>query len=102
MRASFVVWTHGGSYLVGKHFAPLVRLEAGLRARGFHIISHSYRLGSQAHINGSFADWIDAVVCFSPSILVKSQKGLIEPHAALLHRYLPEGAEQMNIRIVTR
>jgi acetyl esterase/lipase len=61
MPAPFVIWTHGGSYLVGKHFAPLVWLEPGLRARGFHIVSHSYRLAPQARIDESLSDCLDAV-----------------------------------------
>jgi acetyl esterase/lipase len=61
MRAPFMIWTHGGSYLVGKHFAPLVWLEPGLRVRGFHVVSHSYRLAPQARIDESLSDCLDAV-----------------------------------------
>jgi acetyl esterase/lipase len=60
-NAPFVIWTHGGSYLVGKHFTPLVWLEPGLRARGFHMVSHSYRLAPQARIDESLSDCLDAV-----------------------------------------
>jgi acetyl esterase/lipase len=62
IRAPFVIWTHGGSFLVGKHYAPLVWLDPGLRARGYHIVSHSYRLAPQARIDESLSDCIDAVV----------------------------------------
>jgi hypothetical protein len=34
IRAAFVIWAHGGSFFVGKHYAPFVWLEPGLRARG--------------------------------------------------------------------
>jgi acetyl esterase/lipase len=61
VRAPWLLWTHGGSYLVGKHYAPLVWLESGFRARGFHVISHSYRLSPQARIDESLTDCLDAV-----------------------------------------
>jgi acetyl esterase/lipase len=64
VRSPFVIWTHGGSFLVGKHYPPLVWLEPGLRARGYHIVPHSYRLSPQTRIDESLSCCIDAVIWY--------------------------------------
>jgi acetyl esterase/lipase len=60
-RAPWVIWTHGGGYTAGRHFTPLSWLNPGMRARGFHMVASSYRLGPQGRLDDQLADSIDAV-----------------------------------------
>ncbi|KAL2265894.1 hypothetical protein VTJ83DRAFT_5246 [Remersonia thermophila] len=57
----FVVWTHGGGWFGGFHFAPLPWMSPGFRRRGYHLISHNYRLAPQARIDDQLKDCIEAV-----------------------------------------
>ncbi|KFX88025.1 hypothetical protein O988_09184 [Pseudogymnoascus sp. VKM F-3808] len=59
--APFITYTHGGRWEAGNHFAPLPWLFPGFQARGYHLISHNYRLGPQAPIDAQLADCIAAV-----------------------------------------
>jgi acetyl esterase/lipase len=59
--APFVVWTHGGGFLAGNHYMPLAWMEPGMRQRGWHLVSHSYRLGPQTSLDESVEDCIEAV-----------------------------------------
>ncbi|KFY18864.1 hypothetical protein V493_08287, partial [Pseudogymnoascus sp. VKM F-4281 (FW-2241)] len=59
--APFITYTHGGAFTAGNHFAPLPWLFPGFQARGYHLISHNYRLGPQASIDAQLADCLAAV-----------------------------------------
>lgn len=59
--APFVTYTHGGGWLAGNHFAPLAWMDAGFRQRGYHVVSHNYRLGPQASVDVQLQDCLDAV-----------------------------------------
>ncbi|KAK3291743.1 Alpha/Beta hydrolase protein [Chaetomium fimeti] len=59
--APFVIWTHGGGWFGGFHFAPLPWMAPGFRQRGYHFISHNYRLAPQARVDEQLADCLEAV-----------------------------------------
>ncbi|KAL0465933.1 Alpha/Beta hydrolase protein [Neurospora intermedia] len=59
--APIVFWTHGGGFLGGHHFIPLPWLTPGFRKRGYHLVSHNYRLAPQAALDHQVADCIEAV-----------------------------------------
>ncbi|KAL7903690.1 Alpha/Beta hydrolase protein [Trichoderma velutinum] len=59
--APFATWTHGGAAMAGHHFTPLTWMEPGLRQRGFHIVSHNYRLSPQARIDEQLEDCLEAI-----------------------------------------
>lgn len=59
--APFVIYTHGGGWLAGNHFAPLAWMDEGFRRRGYHVISHNYRLGPQVSVDVQLQDCLDAV-----------------------------------------
>lgn len=59
--APVVVYTHGGGWFAGNHFAPLPWMQPGFRQRGYHIVSHNYRLGPQANYEMQLQDSLDAV-----------------------------------------
>ncbi|KAK0668071.1 Alpha/Beta hydrolase protein [Cercophora samala] len=59
--APFVIWTHGGGWLGGAHFAPLPWLSPGFRSRGYHLVSHNYRLAPQARIDDQLSDCLESV-----------------------------------------
>ncbi|KAH8694428.1 Alpha/Beta hydrolase protein [Ilyonectria robusta] len=59
--APFVVWTHGGAYMGGHHFLPLSWLGPGFIQRGYHLVSHNYRLGPQARLDDELDDCLEAV-----------------------------------------
>ena len=59
--APIVFWTHGGGFLGGHHFVPLPWLNPGFRKRGYHLVSHNYRLAPQAAFDHQVADSIEAV-----------------------------------------
>ncbi|KAH8898166.1 alpha/beta-hydrolase [Thozetella sp. PMI_491] len=70
--APFVSWTHGGGFLAGNHYAPLAWMEPGFRQRGYHLVSHNYRLNPQANTDDQLADCLAAIAwCRAnlPSIL---------------------------------
>jgi len=57
----WIIWTHGGAFCGGTHYAPLTWLFPGFLARGYHVVSHAYRLAPQANISDSLEDSLDAV-----------------------------------------
>ncbi|KAH7122197.1 Alpha/Beta hydrolase protein [Dactylonectria estremocensis] len=59
--APFVVWTHGGAFMGGHHFLPLSWLGPGFVQRGYHLVSHNYRLGPQARLGDELEDCLEAV-----------------------------------------
>ncbi|KAK3402668.1 Alpha/Beta hydrolase protein [Sordaria brevicollis] len=59
--APIAFWTHGGGFLGGHHFVPLPWLVPGFRKRGYHLVSHNYRLAPQAALDHQLADSIEAV-----------------------------------------
>ncbi|KAK4243296.1 putative isoprenylcysteine alpha-carbonyl methylesterase ICMEL2 [Corynascus novoguineensis] len=59
--APFVIWTHGGGWFGGFHFAPLPWMVPGFRQRGYHFVSHNYRLAPQARVDDQLADCLEAV-----------------------------------------
>ncbi|KAK4097581.1 alpha/beta-hydrolase [Parathielavia hyrcaniae] len=59
--APFVLWTHGGGWFGGFHFAPLPWMAPGFRRRGYHFVSHNYRLAPQARVDDQLADCLEAV-----------------------------------------
>ncbi|KAH7156692.1 Alpha/Beta hydrolase protein [Dactylonectria macrodidyma] len=70
--APFVIWTHGGAFMGGHHFLPLSWLGPGFVQRGFHLVSHNYRLAPQARFDDELEDCLEAVAwCRSnlPSII---------------------------------
>ncbi|KAK4160626.1 putative isoprenylcysteine alpha-carbonyl methylesterase ICMEL2 [Cladorrhinum sp. PSN259] len=74
--APFAIWTHGGGWFGGFHFAPLKWMPAGLISRGYHLISHNYRLAPQARVDDQLSDCLEAVAwCRTnlPSILGKDK-----------------------------
>ncbi|KAK4444041.1 putative isoprenylcysteine alpha-carbonyl methylesterase ICMEL2 [Podospora aff. communis PSN243] len=53
----FILWTHGGGFLAGSHFMPLYWLDIAFRrTRGYHLISHNYRLAPQVSLEDQLAD----------------------------------------------
>ncbi|KAH6632494.1 Alpha/Beta hydrolase protein [Chaetomium tenue] len=59
--APVVIWTHGGGWIGGFHFAPLPWMVPGFRGRGYHFVSHNYRLAPHARIDEQVADCLEAV-----------------------------------------
>ncbi|KAK0609509.1 Alpha/Beta hydrolase protein [Bombardia bombarda] len=60
--APFLIWTHGGGWLGGHHFAIGPSwITPGFRQRGYHVISHNYRLGPQARLDDMLADSLECV-----------------------------------------
>ncbi|KAL2129815.1 hypothetical protein VTI74DRAFT_7264 [Chaetomium olivicolor] len=59
--APFVLWTHGGGWFGGSHFAALPWMALGFRQRGYHFVSHNYRLAPQARLDDQLADCLEAV-----------------------------------------
>ena len=59
--APFVLWTHGGGFIGGCHFTPRPWLDPGFRQRGYHLVSHNYRLAPQASIEQQLADCLESV-----------------------------------------
>ncbi|KAK3325086.1 Alpha/Beta hydrolase protein [Apodospora peruviana] len=59
--APFIVWTHGGGFLAGKHYNPLPWLFPAFRTRGAHVVSHSYRLGPQVRLDEQISDCLSAI-----------------------------------------
>ncbi|KAK4148536.1 putative isoprenylcysteine alpha-carbonyl methylesterase ICMEL2 [Chaetomidium leptoderma] len=59
--APFVLWTHGGGWFGGFHYAPLPWMAPGFRQRGCHFVSHNYRLAPQARVDDQLADCLEAV-----------------------------------------
>ncbi|KAK4185899.1 Alpha/Beta hydrolase protein [Podospora australis] len=59
--APFVLWTHGGGWLGGSHFNPLPWMAPGFRSRGYHLVSHNYRLAPQARIDEQLSDCLESV-----------------------------------------
>ncbi|KAK4226048.1 putative isoprenylcysteine alpha-carbonyl methylesterase ICMEL2 [Podospora fimiseda] len=59
--APFVIWTHGGGWFGGFHFAPLKWMPAGFISRGYHLVSHNYRLAPQARVDDQLSDCLEAV-----------------------------------------
>ena len=59
--APFILLTHGGGLLAGQHYIPPPWPFPGFRARGYHLVSHSYRLGPQARLDEQLADCLEAV-----------------------------------------
>ena len=60
-RAPFVHVSHGGGFLGAHHFTPPPWIFPGFRARGYHVISHSYRLAPQARLDDQVADCLEAL-----------------------------------------
>jgi acetyl esterase/lipase len=70
--APFVSLTHGGGLIGGHHFTPPPWVFPGFRARGYHLVSHSYRLAPQARLDEQLADSLESLAwCRTnlPSIL---------------------------------
>ncbi len=59
--APWVLHTHGGGFLAGHHYTPPWWLHDGFRRRGYHLLSHSYRLGPQASLDDQLADCLEVV-----------------------------------------
>ncbi|KAK4120952.1 alpha/beta-hydrolase [Parathielavia appendiculata] len=59
--APFVLWTHGGGWFGGFHFAPLPWMAPGFRQRGYHFVSHNYRLAPQVRVDDQLADCLEVV-----------------------------------------
>ena len=59
--APVVFYTHGGGWFAGNHYAPLPWMQPGFRQRGYHMVSHNYRLGPQASYEMQLQDCLDAV-----------------------------------------
>ncbi|GAB1313797.1 hypothetical protein MFIFM68171_04007 [Madurella fahalii] len=59
--APFVIWTHGGGWFGGFHFAPLPWMTPGFVQRGYHLVAHNYRLAPQARLDDQLADCLEAV-----------------------------------------
>ncbi|KAH8885925.1 alpha/beta-hydrolase [Thozetella sp. PMI_491] len=81
--APFVTWTHGGGWLAGNNFAPLAWMHPGFCQRGYHLVSHTYRLGPQANVDDQLADCLEAIAwCREnlPNILGKDKVDI--------HRYV--------------
>lgn len=66
--APFVIYTHGGGWRAGNHFAPLAWMDAGFRQRGYHLVSHNYRLCPQVSIDVQLQDCLDAVAWLRASL----------------------------------
>ncbi|KAK4139220.1 putative isoprenylcysteine alpha-carbonyl methylesterase ICMEL2 [Dichotomopilus funicola] len=74
--APFIIWTHGGGWFGGFHFAPLPWMAPGFRQRGYHFVSHNYRLAPQAGVEEQLEDTLAAISwCRAnlPSILGENQ-----------------------------
>ncbi|KAL2255357.1 hypothetical protein VTK26DRAFT_3529 [Humicola hyalothermophila] len=59
--APFVLWTHGGGWFGGVHFAPLPWMIPGFRRLGYHFVSHNYRLAPQVNLEDQLSDCLEAV-----------------------------------------
>ncbi|KAJ5626339.1 Alpha/beta hydrolase fold-3 [Penicillium lagena] len=59
--APVVFYTHGGGWFAGNHFVPLPWMQPGFRQRGYHMVSHNFRLGPQASYEMQLQDSLDAV-----------------------------------------
>ncbi|RYP68454.1 hypothetical protein DL769_005506 [Monosporascus sp. CRB-8-3] len=59
--APFVTWTHGGGWFAGNNFGPLAWMHPGMRARGYHLVSNTYRLGPQVRVDEQVDDCIEAI-----------------------------------------
>ncbi len=59
--APFVHVSHGGGFLGAHHFTPPPWIFPGFRARGYHVVSHSYRLAPQARLDDQVDDCLEAL-----------------------------------------
>lgn len=59
--APFIFLSHGGGFLGAHHFTPPPWVFPGFRARGYHLVSHSYRLAPQARLDDQLADCLEAI-----------------------------------------
>lgn len=59
--APFLLWTHGGGFIGGCHYTPRPWLDPGFRQRGYHLVSHNYRLAPQASIEQQLADCLESL-----------------------------------------
>ena len=59
--APFVLHTHGGGFLAAHHYTPPWWLHNGFRKRGYHLVSHSYRLGPQVPLDQQLRDCLQAL-----------------------------------------
>ncbi len=76
--APFIIWTHGGSFIAGHHFLPLPWLAPGFRQRGYHLVSHSYRLGPQARLDEQVEDSLEAVAWCRANLLTVLGQDLVD------------------------
>ncbi|KAK0728771.1 Alpha/Beta hydrolase protein [Lasiosphaeria miniovina] len=81
--APFVVWTHGGGWLGGYHFVPLPWMVPGWRQRGYHLVSHNYRLGPQTRLDDQLADSLEAVAWCRANL-----QSILGPSAVDVNRYV--------------
>lgn len=56
----WILWTHGGAYCAGAHYAPPSWVLPALRGIAVHVITCAYRLGPQAGFEEMVEDCVDA------------------------------------------
>ncbi|RSH95741.1 hypothetical protein EHS25_000833 [Saitozyma podzolica] len=57
-RAPWMLWSHGGAYSAGSHYAPPSWVVPGFTSKNIHVVSAAYRLAPHA----SLAEQIDDLV----------------------------------------
>ncbi|WOO85147.1 Non-reducing polyketide synthase andM [Vanrija pseudolonga] len=58
--APWVLWSHGGAWLFGLHEDPTAWVVPGFHARGYHVVSFTYRYAPIANIEDILTDGRDA------------------------------------------
>nr|XP_031858856.1 uncharacterized protein CI109_005675 [Kwoniella shandongensis]KAA5525928.1 hypothetical protein CI109_005675 [Kwoniella shandongensis] len=56
----YLLWTHGGAYCTGSHYAPPSWVIPSFRAKGWHVIGIGFRLAPQVWIEDMVEDIKDA------------------------------------------
>ncbi|KAK8847663.1 hypothetical protein IAR55_005522 [Kwoniella newhampshirensis] len=56
----YLLWTHGGAYCTGAHYAPPSWVIPSFRAKGWHVIGIGFRLAPQVWIQDMVEDIQDA------------------------------------------
>lgn len=58
-NAPWILWTHGGAWCTGSHYAPPSWVIPGFRAKGFHVVGVGYRLAPIVNIKQQIEDCTD-------------------------------------------